>query len=164
LKSSAQSITFTDRTECEDTQFNEHISASSILPTDRLFFAPIKIKSVEMALGARTGKHSKNRKVLSFTYRRNGILKQLKEEELFCEPNLKPVDNAANLRNNLCVGLALFNIQHDPFIGIFIIYHLLAFIIIFCGSAAQRELWPLRPRGFREHTQRRATVGRTPLD
>jgi hypothetical protein len=34
----------------------------------------------------------------------------------------------------------------------------------FSGSAAQRGLWPPRPRGFRDHTQRRTTVGRTPLD
>jgi hypothetical protein len=32
------------------------------------------------------------------------------------------------------------------------------------GSAAQRGPWPPRPRGFRYHTQRRATVGRTPLN
>jgi hypothetical protein len=34
----------------------------------------------------------------------------------------------------------------------------------FSGSAAKRGLWPPRPRGFRDHTQRRSTVGRTPLD
>jgi hypothetical protein len=34
----------------------------------------------------------------------------------------------------------------------------------FSGSAAQRGLWPSRPRGFRDHTQRHATVGRTSLD
>jgi hypothetical protein len=32
-----------------------------------------------------------------------------------------------------------------------------------CGPAAQRGLWPPRTT-FRDHTQRRATVGRTPLD
>jgi hypothetical protein len=32
------------------------------------------------------------------------------------------------------------------------------------GSAAQRGLWPPRSRGFRYHTQRRATVVRTPLN
>jgi hypothetical protein len=32
------------------------------------------------------------------------------------------------------------------------------------GSAAQRGLWPPRSRGFHHHTQRRATVGRIPLD
>jgi hypothetical protein len=36
--------------------------------------------------------------------------------------------------------------------------------IIFSGSAAQRGLWPPRSRGFRDHTPRRATVCRTPLD
>jgi hypothetical protein len=35
--------------------------------------------------------------------------------------------------------------------------------IIFSGSEAQRGLWPRITR-FRDHTQRRATVGRTPLD
>jgi hypothetical protein len=32
------------------------------------------------------------------------------------------------------------------------------------GSAAQRGLWPPRPTRFLDHTQRGATVGRTPLD
>jgi hypothetical protein len=41
---------------------------------------------------------------------------------------------------------------------------LLIIIIIFSGSAAQRELWPPRFTRFRDHTQRRATVGSTPLD
>jgi hypothetical protein len=36
--------------------------------------------------------------------------------------------------------------------------------IFFSGSAAQRGLWPPRPRDIRDHTQRRATVGRIPLD
>jgi hypothetical protein len=34
----------------------------------------------------------------------------------------------------------------------------------FSGSAAQHGQWPPRPRGFRDHTQRRATVVRGPLD
>jgi len=33
-----------------------------------------------------------------------------------------------------------------------------------CGAAAQREPWPPHSRGFLDHTQRRVTVGRTPLD
>jgi hypothetical protein len=37
-------------------------------------------------------------------------------------------------------------------------------IIIFSGSAAQRELWPPCHTRFLDHTQRRATVGRTPPD
>jgi hypothetical protein len=36
--------------------------------------------------------------------------------------------------------------------------------ICFSGSAAQRGLWPPRTTRFRDYTQRRATVGRTPLD
>jgi hypothetical protein len=36
--------------------------------------------------------------------------------------------------------------------------------IIFFGSAAQRGLWPPRHTRFLDHTQRRATVGRTPLE
>jgi hypothetical protein len=35
--------------------------------------------------------------------------------------------------------------------------------IIFSGSAAQCGLWPPRHTKFLDHTQRRATVGRTPL-
>jgi hypothetical protein len=37
-------------------------------------------------------------------------------------------------------------------------------IIIISGSAAQRGLWPPRHTRFREHTQWRAIVGRTPLN
>jgi hypothetical protein len=43
----------------------------------------------------------------------------------------------------------------------FIIY--IDIFIIISGSAAQRGLWPSRSRGYLI-TQRRATVGRTPLD
>jgi hypothetical protein len=35
---------------------------------------------------------------------------------------------------------------------------------IFYGSAVQFGLWSPRPRGFRNHTQRRATVARTRLN
>jgi hypothetical protein len=34
----------------------------------------------------------------------------------------------------------------------------------FSGSASHRGLWPPRSTRFRDHTQRRATLGRTPLD
>ena len=34
----------------------------------------------------------------------------------------------------------------------------------FCGAATQRGSWPPHSRGFLDHTQRRSTVGRTPLD
>jgi hypothetical protein len=34
----------------------------------------------------------------------------------------------------------------------------------FCGAATQRGSWPLHSWGFLDHTQRRTTVGRTPLD
>jgi hypothetical protein len=37
-------------------------------------------------------------------------------------------------------------------------------LFIFSGSAAQRELWPSRFTRFLDHTQRRPTVGKTPLD
>jgi hypothetical protein len=37
-------------------------------------------------------------------------------------------------------------------------------IIIITGSVAQRGLWPPRFTRFLDHTQGRATVGRTPLD
>jgi hypothetical protein len=36
-------------------------------------------------------------------------------------------------------------------------------IIIFSSSTAKRGLWPPRHTRFLDHTQRRATVGRTPL-
>jgi len=35
---------------------------------------------------------------------------------------------------------------------------------IFCGAATQRGSWPPHSWGFLDHTQRRTTVGRTPLD
>ena len=34
----------------------------------------------------------------------------------------------------------------------------------FCGAATQRGPWPPHSWGFLDHTQRRTTVGRTPLD
>jgi hypothetical protein len=37
-------------------------------------------------------------------------------------------------------------------------------IIIFSGSAVQRGLWPRLITMFLDPTQRRVTVGRTPLD
>jgi hypothetical protein len=49
----------------------------------------------------------------------------------------------------------------------FIIIIIIIIIItttIISGFAAQRGLWPPRITRFFEHTQRRATVGRTPLD
>jgi hypothetical protein len=42
-------------------------------------------------------------------------------------------------------------------------YQLNSFIH-FSGSAAQRGLWPPCTTRFHDHTQRRTTVGRTPLD
>jgi hypothetical protein len=38
------------------------------------------------------------------------------------------------------------------------------YLFILSGCAAQRGLWPPRIMRFLDHTQRRATVGRTPLD
>ena len=43
-------------------------------------------------------------------------------------------------------------------------FHIIIIIIIFCGAATQRESWPPHSWGFLDHTQRRTTVGRTPLD
>ena len=37
-------------------------------------------------------------------------------------------------------------------------------MIFFCGAVTQRGSWPPHSRGFLDHTQRRTTVGRTPLD
>jgi hypothetical protein len=47
---------------------------------------------------------------------------------------------------------------------IVIILIIIIIIIIFSGSAAQRGIWPPRITRFLDHTQQRATVGRTPLD
>jgi hypothetical protein len=38
------------------------------------------------------------------------------------------------------------------------------YFVIFSGSAAQRGLWPARFTRLLDHTHRRSTVGRTPLD
>jgi hypothetical protein len=43
-------------------------------------------------------------------------------------------------------------------------FDILEFIIIISGSVAQRGQWPSRHTRFLDHTQRRATVGRTSLD
>jgi hypothetical protein len=42
--------------------------------------------------------------------------------------------------------------------------YIIIIIIITSGAAAQLGLWPPRITRFLDHTQRRATVGRTPLD
>jgi hypothetical protein len=47
---------------------------------------------------------------------------------------------------------------------IIIMIMIIIIIIIFSGSAAQRGLWPPRHTRFLDHTQRRATLGRTSLD
>jgi len=36
--------------------------------------------------------------------------------------------------------------------------------LFFCGTATQHGSWPPHSWGFLDHTQRRTTVGRTPLD
>jgi hypothetical protein len=36
--------------------------------------------------------------------------------------------------------------------------------VFFCGAATQHESWPPHSWGFLDHTQRRTTVGRTPLN
>jgi hypothetical protein len=38
------------------------------------------------------------------------------------------------------------------------------FVDFFCGAGTKRGSWPPHSRGFLDHTQRRTTVGRTPLD
>jgi cytochrome bd-type quinol oxidase subunit 1 len=63
----------------------------------------------------------------------------------------------------------IYNPRHKGFmkrslIVIDIIIIIIIIIIIFSGSAAQRGLWPTGHTKLLDHTQRRATVGRTPLD
>ena len=52
------------------------------------------------------------------------------------------------------------------FIYIFKYYllHIYFQIFFFCGAATQRGSWPPHSWGFLDHTQRRTTIGRTPLD
>ena len=38
------------------------------------------------------------------------------------------------------------------------------FHVFFCGAATQRGSWPPHSWGFLDHTQRRTTIGRTPLN
>jgi hypothetical protein len=42
-------------------------------------------------------------------------------------------------------------------------YHIISYTFI-CGAATQRVSWPPHSWGFIDHTQRRTTVGTTPLD
>ena len=49
------------------------------------------------------------------------------------------------------------------FVNCFPLVLLASFFFIFCGAATQRGSWP-HSWGFLDHTQRRITVGRTPLD
>ena len=42
--------------------------------------------------------------------------------------------------------------------------HLCYIYFFFCGAATQRWSWPPHSWGFLDHTQRRTTVGRAPLD
>jgi len=37
-------------------------------------------------------------------------------------------------------------------------------VLFFCGAATQRASWPPHSWGFLDHTQRRTTVSKTPLD
>jgi hypothetical protein len=39
-----------------------------------------------------------------------------------------------------------------------------SYVVFFCGAATQRGSWPPHSWGFLDHTQRRTTVDRTPLD
>jgi hypothetical protein len=55
----------------------------------------------------------------------------------------------------------LILVYKRAFVGVSILYIYIYFFV--CGSAAQRWLWR-RITMFLDHTQRRATVGRTPLD
>jgi len=45
-----------------------------------------------------------------------------------------------------------------------IIYIYIYFFFFCCGAATQRGSWPPHSWGFLDNTQRRTTVGRTPLD
>ena len=45
-----------------------------------------------------------------------------------------------------------------------VISSLRQFFLFFCGAATQRGSWPPHSWGFLDHTQRRTTVGRTPMD
>jgi hypothetical protein len=51
---------------------------------------------------------------------------------------------------------------HDMFSAT--IWDPILFTFCFSGSAAQRGQWPPHITRFLDYTQRRATVGRTPLD
>jgi hypothetical protein len=50
------------------------------------------------------------------------------------------------------------------YISVIILIISIIIIIIITGFAAQRGLWSPRFTKFLDHTQRRATVGRSPLD
>jgi hypothetical protein len=79
-----------------------------------------------------------------------------------------PAWGLGELLTTLSVKKLMFSNTHFLHYN-FIIYYFLwicspAWAMASCGSAAQHGLWPPRHTRFLDHTQRRATAGRTPLD
>ena len=71
-----------------------------------------------MALGTRMRRSAQSLTVLRFTYWRIGFWSNWSKRISFVSQIWTHVDNDADLWINFYVGLSLFNIQHDPFIGI----------------------------------------------
>jgi len=64
----------------------------------------------------------------------------------------------------LLLPLPCVTVCHHISTGLYQHDHQAISIFISCGAATQRGSWPPNLRGFLDHTQRRTTVGRTPLD
>jgi len=78
---------------------------------------------------------------------------------LLAEPYLSYI---SYLFRDLEWGIA---VEYDvpSFSRLYTAWNLFYFIYLFCGAATQRWSWP-HSWGFLDHTQRRTTFGRTPLD
>ena len=55
-------------------------------------------------------------------------------------------------------------ISSNIYVHLYIYIYIYTFFFFCCGAATQRGSWPPHSWGFLDHTQRRTTVGRTPLD
>jgi hypothetical protein len=78
-------------------------------------------------------------------------------------PNIPLLNAKKVLINVSCTEIIYFILSLLRLIIIIIII-IVIIIIIMSGSAAQCGLWPPPSTKFRDHTQRRATVSRNPLD
>jgi len=70
------------------------------------------------------------------------------------------------ISHHMCFPVKNFCFLHEKSPQIFKFSHWNTILLLFflCGAATQRGSWPPHSWGFLDHTQRRTSVGRTPLD